>query len=208
MEKSAKKNLVNDIENRLDDFFGETPPSEPAAEEPVSMEKLKSLVLSIDWEITDTCLADLISETDVLLPQYANDRLAHTLLRMLRAVGRYIRLHKAQAHPDAIKRIMSVFAGLEQLTGNPQMSEDEKKQVVAREIAAFKRLKSQVEVKRGADSQPYSSDEKIAAGGGFVQNHELELAMSTIEKRLNSQIADLKKQLSGVQKELANIRKK
>ena len=118
----------------------------------------------------------------------------------------YIRLHKAQAHPDAIKLIMSVFAGLEKIAGNPQIPEEEKRSVVAREIAAFKKLKSKIEVQRGAKTESYHPDEKTT--DGFVQNHELEQAINAIEERLNSQVAVLKQQLAGLQKELDNIRTK
>jgi hypothetical protein len=118
LDKSSKENLANDIEHQLDNFFDEGESSDPLGAEPVALEKLKSLVLSIDWEITESCLTDLIDETDTLLPQFQDDRFSHTLLRMLKAVGRYIRRRQAQSHPDAIKRIMSVFASLEKLTGS------------------------------------------------------------------------------------------
>ena len=87
MEKPSRENLVNAIENRLDDFFDDSIPADTDGKKTISMEKLKSVVLSIDWEITDTCLTDLITETDALMPHFQEDRLPHTLLRMLRAVG-------------------------------------------------------------------------------------------------------------------------
>ena len=75
MNNQSRENLVNDIENRLDDFFaeGQTEPSEPPGK--VSMEKLKSVVLSIDWEITEACLDDLVEEAGALMPRFENDRL-------------------------------------------------------------------------------------------------------------------------------------
>lgn len=206
MEKSSKENLVNDIESRLDDFFSdeETPPSTEAPRS--SLEKLKSLVLSIDWEITDACLTDLIAETDALLPQYEKDRITHALFRMLRAVGRYIRKQKAQAHPDAIKRVMSVFASLETLVQNQQLTEDVKKRLVAKEIAAFKKLKEQVEVKQSEIKRAASDDTKAVPG--FVDQHKFEQAMKDVEKRLNSQVSDLKAQIASLQNELDMLRNK
>jgi len=168
------------------------------------MEKLKSMVLSIDWEITETCLTDLIGETDALMPHYQEDRLPHTLLRMLRAVGRYIRLHKAQSHPDAIKRVMSVFASLEQITNEPQMDESLKKTIVAKEIAAFKKLKQQVEAQRTPMADARNTCDKETAD--FVPNHQFKQAMNAVEERLNSQVAALKTQLVTLQKELDSMR--
>ena len=161
------------------------------------------MVLSIDWEITESCLTDLIDETDSLLPQYQGDRYSHTLLRMLKAVGRYIRKRQARAHPDAIKRIMSVFASLEKLTESLDLEEDTKKGLVAKEIAAFKKLKEQVESKRGAVAPspvPVKNDQ------GYVECGQFEQAMSAVEQRLNAQVENLKVQLDTLQKELDQMR--
>jgi hypothetical protein len=203
LEKSSREHLANDIENRLDDFFDDSTPAPSAAKPAVSLEKLKSVVLSIDWEITEACLTDLISETDALLPRFQEDRIPHALLRMLRAVGRYIRRHKAQAHPDAIKRIMSVFAGLEKIIDDPQMTEAIKKDIVAKEIAAFKKLKQQVETQYGVAAHAQHADGRQA-----VDNvpQDFKQAMNAVEQRLNSQVADLKEQVAILQKELDNLR--
>lgn len=199
MEKSSKENLANDIENRLDDFFDDSTPAPSEAKPAVSLEKLKSVVLSIDWEITEACLTDLISETDTLLPRFQEDRIAHALLRMLRAVGRYVRRNKAQAHPDAIRQIMSVFASLEKMVNETQMAESQKKEIVAKEIAAFKKLKQQVETQYGAASNAQNLDaDKVP--------NDFKQAMNAVERRLNSQVADLKEQLTVLQKELDNLR--
>jgi acetolactate synthase small subunit len=203
LEKSSKEHLANDIENRLDDFFNDSTPAPSGSKPAVSLEKLKSVVLSIDWEITETCLTDLIRETDALLPRFQDDRIPHALLRMLRAVGRYIRRHKAQAHPDAIKRVMSVFAGLEKIIDDPQMTDDTKTEIVAKEIAAFKRLKQQVERQYGTAASAQNADGR--KGAGNVTN-DFKQAMNAVEQRLNSQVADLKEQLATLQKELDNLR--
>jgi hypothetical protein len=203
LDKSSKENLANDIEHQLDNFFDEGEPSDPLGADPAPLEKLKSLVLSIDWEITESCLTDLIDETDTLLPQFQNDRFSHTLLRMLKAVGRYIRRRQAQSHPDAIKRIMSVFASLEKLTGSLNLEEETRKGIVAKEIAAFKKLKEQVEIQRGTSRPSPTAQE---AQRGYVACDQFEQAMSAVEMRLNSQVEDLKTQLETLQKELEQLR--
>lgn len=206
MDNSSKQNLVNEIENRLDDFFLGNEGADSADKDSLPLEKLKSVVLSIDWEITEGCLSDLINETNALLPQCKEDRLSHTLLRMLKAVGRYIRKHKAQAHPDAIKRVLSVFSSLEKLTGGPAVDEKVKKQIVAKEIAAFKKLKEQIETQRGvAANQPPA---QAANNQNFIDNVKFEKAMGAVEKRLNSQVESLKAQLDAMQMELVRLRSK
>jgi hypothetical protein len=204
LENSSKKNLVNDIENQLDNFFDEQDQSNASEAQAVSIEKLKSVVLSIDWEITEDCLSDLINETDTLLPHLEKDRYSHSLLRMLKAVGRYIRKRKAQAHPGAIKKIMSVFSSIEKLVHGADMDEESKKQIVAKEIAGFKTLKEQVEKQRGSTDK--QSDPAAQNSQSLIESEALEKAINAVEDRFNSQVEALKSQLTSLQKEMDHLR--
>ena len=206
MNNQTRENLVNDIENRLDDFFDEGLNEPSVKPEEVSLQKLKSVILSIDWEITEACLDDLAGETSALMPRFENDRLSHTLLRMLRAVGQYIRKRKARSHPDAIKRIMSVFNSLEQITSENQPDEGLKKIIVAKEIAAFKKLKEQVGAQQKSSGQAVKATDDSEEGEHFVDHHKLEAAVNAVEKRLNSQVTELKAQLKTLQDELDLLR--
>jgi hypothetical protein len=204
LEKKSKENLVNDIEGKLDDFFNDST-SAANADAPVDdLQKLKSVVLSIDWEITDTCLADLMQETERLLPLFEHDRFTHALLRMLNALGRYIKKRKASAHPVAINRVMSVYSTLERLIADSTLTEEQRRQLIANEIAAFKKLKQQVEARRGTAG--YDQPAASAAYDQFVEQHEFEAAMGDIEKRLSGQVADLKDQIENLQKEINVLR--
>lgn len=209
MDKSSKKELVNDIENRLDDFFAEekSPPATNNAKDP--LEKLKSLIWSIDWEITDQCLSDMIDETQLLLAQYKDDQLTHTLLRMLHALGRYIRKRKAQSHPDGIRRVMSVYASLEKIILDEKLAEPLKKRIIAKEIQAFKKLKEQVEAQRRsipvAEPSPKESP-SVSPPAEYVDHRKFEQAMSAVEQRLTSEVEALRSQLTSLQKELNILR--
>ncbi|MBW2338125.1 MAG: hypothetical protein JRF47_15460, partial [Deltaproteobacteria bacterium] len=59
--------LSSELENRLDDLFGENnvplqdaEDSDPSAHYPLA--ELKNLILSIDWEITDDVLEKLLQQ--------------------------------------------------------------------------------------------------------------------------------------------------
>jgi hypothetical protein len=211
LDKTAKTKLVNDIENRLDDFFGEQTESAPSRTTGPSLEKLKSAVLSIDWEITDACLSDLIGEIEALLPRFENDRLSHALLRMLRGLGRYIRKRKAQAHQDAIRCVMSAFASLETLVQDRRMGRARKRRIVAKEILAFKKLKEQVETQRAARKKaltPPAGGSRGPSGVAALLEHEgFKEAMLAVEERFNRQVAALKAELASLQQELKTLRK-
>lgn len=212
MENKDKSKMMNEIENSLDNFFGEQDEETPAtATDPSkSLEKLKSAVLSIDWEITDACLTDLINETERLLPVYQNVQTTHALLRMLRALVKYIQKRKAQAHQDAIKRVMSVFASIETLIGDQQLNESDRKRIVAKEIFAFKKLKEQVEVQRKVGTVASDAHGPAAGQAGvqsLMENQDFKKAMGEVEARLNAQVEELKAKLADVQKELDLLRK-
>lgn len=214
MDKSAKTKLASDIENRLDDFFGEKSPAPaPSAAASYSLEKLKSAVLSIDWEITDACLTDLIDQSEALLPHFENDPITHALLRMLRALGRYIRKRKARSHQDAIKRIMSVFSSLETLINDKQLDEDQRKRIVAKEIQAFKKLKEQIESQRSvkyAAGPPPSQEEREPSENelaALLEHHKFKQAMIAVEERLSAEVKELKAKLASLQDELNTMRR-
>jgi hypothetical protein len=167
-------------------------------------------VLSIDWEITEECLTSLIAETELLMPKYENDRPAHALLRMLKALGKYIRTNKAQAHMEAIKRVMSVYASLEKLASDPHLKDQQKKRIVAKEIQAFKKLKEQIQIDRVTKSSvavPTSATPPVSESK-TGSTPELEQVMRAVEERIKAQVSDLKSQIAAMQKELDALRKK
>ena len=209
MDKSAKTKLVNDIENQLDDFFGDKTQAPAAPKSNHSLEKLKSAVLSIDWEITDGCLSDLINQTDSLLPEYEDDPIILALLRMLRALGRYIRKRKAQAHQDAIRRVMSVFTSLETLLTEQNISEQQKKQLVIKEMQAFKKLKQKIEHQQAAKNlQKTDPTQKGNDVDALLEHQKFKQAMNEVEERFNMQMEKLKAQIASLQTELNTIRKR
>jgi hypothetical protein len=195
---------VDDIEGKLDDFFNDSTPAVNAVAPVDELQNLKSVVLSIDWEITDTCLADLMQETERLLPIFEHDRFTHALLRMLNALGRYIQKRKASAHPVAINRVMSVFSTLESLITDSTLPEEQRRQLIANEIAAFKKLKQQVETRRG--SAGYDQSASSSSNGQYVDQGKFEAAMGDVEKRLSGQVANLKAQIESLQKEIDALR--
>lgn len=210
MDKSVKSKLANDIENRLDDFFtGSNTETTPQAAQ-YSLENLKSAILSIDWEITDECLKDLINESDALLPHFEKEPITHALLRMLRALGRYIQKRKAQSHQDAIKRVMSVFSSLETLINNQQLSDAQKKELVSKEIIAFKKLKEQVESQRSIKTpsgRVVDQSKGLSDIAAAMNNKQFKQVINAVEEKINTEVKALKKQLATLQKELDLLRK-
>jgi len=165
-----KGKLTSELNDRLDDLFSETddgqamapetPPAVPAetnvaaaatpGESPPAPQKasplmeLDAIVLSLDWEITDENLEKLLNEIERLKTLYKDSRLPYMFLQLHGSVGKYIASKKVDAHPDSIKLLHSVHAGLETVLMNPDMDETEKKKILSEEVKKFKGLKHQI----------------------------------------------------------------
>ena len=146
---SEKDSLNIQVENRLEDLFGESETNSPVAAEGGDLEYypfriLKSIVLSMDWEINDEVLNKFIEQIDGLKDTYKEDKILLLFLQILRSLGIYIKAKKGGAHPSAFKIISSVFTRLEKVVLSKNLSEDSKKKMLFAELSKFKELRGQI----------------------------------------------------------------
>jgi len=136
------------VQERLDDLFEENDTSASVKETDEDLThyplaELKSLVLSIDWEITEEVLSDFLIQIDNLGILYKNDQIIMKFLKMLRALGKYIRAHQSQAHPNAFSLLDSVFCGLEKVVTKDMLDLDKQKLITAK-LRKYKELQGQI----------------------------------------------------------------
>jgi hypothetical protein len=155
----AKQNdedtLSAELENRLDDLFGE---DEKFTEDPEDedlphdypLSELKNLVLSIDWEITDDVLENFIGQVKQLKSNYKDDRINLTFLQILGSLGEYIKTHRGKAHPKTFKILNSVFAKFDEVVISEDLPEQDKKRILRGEMNKYKELRSQISSKKSA----------------------------------------------------------
>lgn len=174
-----KGKMTSELNDRLDDLFSET--DEPQDKEPDAPHKtlaaassetaaepvkaaptsqkasplmeLDAIVLSLDWEITDENLDKLLAEIERLKAVYKKSRLAYMFLQLQSSVGKYIASKKVDAHPDSIKLLHSVHAGLEKVLVHPDMDETEKKKILSEEVKKFKGLKHEIMLSKSMDTE-------------------------------------------------------
>ncbi|BBO79247.1 hypothetical protein DSCW_66640 [Desulfosarcina widdelii] len=152
MDKKANDTFAFDLENRLDDFFNDAlpDPEDPDSEETqapdadLPLKELKSTILAIDWEITDDALKAFIEQVEALLERFKDDKVAHTYLKILQSLGKYIRTHKSKSHPDTIKRLMAVYSALEEAVANEGLEKDKKEKTLLAEVRKFQQLKTEI----------------------------------------------------------------
>lgn len=120
------------------DLFGTGDDESPIA-------RLKSIILSIDWEITNEILQQLDEELLDLGEIWAGDKIKQVYVQGLSKIGKYIFKEKAAAHPDAIKLLITFFHNLEKIvTSDESMGEEEKKQLLLSDVKKFDQLKAHI----------------------------------------------------------------
>ncbi|MDM8516988.1 hypothetical protein QUF76_12375 [Desulfobacterales bacterium HSG16] len=162
-----------EVDRRLDDFFSEDdsqpalkddPPaseqlsnesveSTPAEEKTVNiasspenelLKDLKSVVLSLEWEITDEVMHSLGEEIAKLEKDFLNDKIVVAFLQLMGSLGKYVQKKKAEAHPDSISLLNSVYDNLETVVIAEDMSEAAKKKLLIGEVNKYKLLKEHI----------------------------------------------------------------
>ncbi len=117
---------------------------EYVGDEDSPISQLKSLVLSIDWEITDDILEQFIDELSNLKTIWADDKVKQVYIQGLDKIAKYIYKEKANANPNAIKLLLTFYHDLEKIVTSESMDYEEKKQILLEDVKKFEVLKSQI----------------------------------------------------------------
>jgi len=129
--------------------------------------RLKTIILSIDWEINDEILQQLDDELVDLADIWADDKIKLVYIQGLSKIGKYIDKEKAAAHPNSIKLLITFYHNLEKIVSDENgMSGAEQKALLAADVKKFNQLKSQIGTPSIAtDSQEVESE----ATDGFTE---------------------------------------
>lgn len=106
--------------------------------------RLKSLVLSIDWEITDDVLRQFNEELVDLKDIWADEKIYLVYVQALEKISKYIYQEKADSNPNAIKLLLTFYYNLEKIISSEFMSEEEKRQILLEDVKKFELLKKQI----------------------------------------------------------------
>ncbi|GBC60213.1 hypothetical protein DENIS_1164 [Desulfonema ishimotonii] len=145
-----------ELDNRLDNFFGQKGTAGPDAEsrnavdlsviEDSPIKNLKSVILSLEWEITDQVMQKLGEEILALEATCKSDKIMIAFLQLLGSLGKYIRKKRAEAHPDSIRLLHSVYESLEKVMLSDDMSDDARKKILVAQVNNYKKLKEEIVV--------------------------------------------------------------
>jgi hypothetical protein len=156
-QQRDEDNFRSQVEDRLDHLFQEDSPE--ATDEQVGLvehplKNLKAVLLSIDWEITDSTMDSLLNEIKNVEYVYSEDKILLTFLQLLGSVGRYVKANKGRAHPEATRVINSVYEALEKVALTEGMTRPEKEKMLLEQVAKFKKLKELVVLRKAEKKEP------------------------------------------------------
>jgi hypothetical protein len=154
-DEASGRNVDNELANRLDTLFDEdeADSARPGGETADPLDELKSLVMSIEWEITDDLMGRFIAQVEILRKRYEEDRILVMFLQLLGSLGLYVKSNKAGAHPAAFRLLNSVYASFANAAMPGKISSSEKKKLLYVELNKYKELKEQIGLSRDATKE-------------------------------------------------------
>ena len=118
-----------------------------------AIENLKSVVLSLEWEINDRILQQLEDESNKLYLLYPGDRIAQGLLRILRLIGRYLQVKGESSNQDSVNLLLSVYDHLENVMVSEGMTEAEKNDHLIESIKQYRYWVERTDLESPAGTQ-------------------------------------------------------
>ena len=106
--------------------------------------RLKTLILSIDWEITDEVLMQFNEELVYLEGVWSSEKINLVYVQALQNISKYIYQKKANSHPNAIKLLLKFYYNLEKIVSSEDLSDDERKEILFEDVKRFESLKRQI----------------------------------------------------------------
>lgn len=106
---------------------------------------LKSIIMSLEWEITDSVMEKLEAEVLRLESLFQGDKIVLAFLQLLGSLGKYIRKKLARAHVDSITLLHSAYESLEKTILSENMSDGAKKKLLIIHVTWYKKLKREIQ---------------------------------------------------------------
>jgi hypothetical protein len=102
--------------------------------------------MSLEWEVTDNHLNDLLKELNRLQRAYIKDDQLQKLFRLLFHLGRYIKVYQSDTHPYVFNSLFRTYNGVIKITSG-KYSNHQKARIVNDEIKRYLSLKAYLKSK-------------------------------------------------------------
>lgn len=206
MESPTGDDVVNEeVEGRLDNLFGDEDTAADILEDSYEsddspLRELKTIVLSLDWEITDEIMTNFVEQVAVLKDRLKDDKIILVFLQLLGSLGEYIRINKGKSHPGAFKILTSLFNELDKVAQSKDLTESDKKKILSAELTKYKTLKEQLikaKPKKEEKESEISPEKKTVEPVGLK---DLATAINEIKQLVKTEFKALRAELKSLHK--------
>jgi len=128
-----------------------------------SLKQLKSIMLTLEWDLSFQALQQFDKEIAAQEEKWRDDKNVAGLLRILRALGKYIERMQGKTHPVAIKLFFAVYNGFEKIVFSPKMSAGKKKKIVLLAFERYNEVKKKLEKRERVLAQKAASQSDMTA---------------------------------------------
>jgi len=140
-------NMTMGVEKRLDEIFSDDLQKNNAkiaklkyVKSP-SLASLRNIIMSLEREVTEDYLKDLLQELSRLQRAYIKNDQLQKLFRLVFHLGRYIRAYKGDTRPYVFNSLFRVYNGVVKITSG-KYSNHQKANIVNDEIKRYLALKA------------------------------------------------------------------
>jgi len=167
--------LTVGLDDIADEYFdtGYVDLFEYAGEEESPIFRLKNLMLSIEWEITDQILIDFNDELVQAEAVWADDPVKIVYTQALQKITKYIYQKKSDAHHNAMKVLITFFYDLEKIVLDTGISQQEKEEILIADVNKFERFKQQIGV-ASVPEKVVSEEAEPVVGPSEIKDRTLE----------------------------------
>ncbi len=206
MESPTDDDVVNEeVEGRLDNLFGDEDTAADILEDSYEsddspLRELKTIVLSLDWEITDEIMTNFVEQVTALKDRLKDDKIILVFLQLLGSLGEYIRINKGKSHPGAFKILTSLFNELDKVAQSKDLTESDKKKILSAELTKYKTLKEQLikaKPKKEEKESEISPEKKTVEPVGLK---DLATAINEIKQLVKTEFKALRAELKSLRK--------
>jgi hypothetical protein len=171
-DEASGRKVEHELANRLDTLFDDDTidPKSSGGEVGDPLNELNSLVMSIEWEITDELMERFVAQVEALKTHFKDDRILVMFLQLLGSLGLYIKTNKGNAHPTAFGLLSSVYASLANAAASGKISASEKKKLLYVELNKYKELKEQLGLLRNPTNELSLKKERLREASGRAKN--------------------------------------
>lgn len=156
-EQNDLKTIIDEAAPESVDFLEHeedlTMPSSAVYSSP--LKDMKSIVLSIEWEINEENLEQLEDEINKLYLLYTGDRIIQGFLRILRFLGRYIRVRGTHTSQDSANLLLSIYDQFEKVMVPEEITEPKKHAIFVDSIKEYRAWAAHARLDAEEEAVPY-----------------------------------------------------